>query len=220
MKLALETPTAQLILGALRSGDTRRAATLVVEAFAPRAYQLCRLATVSAEQAEELAYRALAAAVGDLSELRHAPTAGQWLLSRVRQVCREELLGSALPAQPLATRALPPANQALRPSPDELRGAYAQLPPEARAALALSGLCEVFEQPVAKVAANPAADPPAPSADAERELAAGALAMLRGALAREGSSPAAETLCELLVELRWPVPDGLKRRLTMLCAAL
>lgn len=202
MKLALDNPGDQVILGALRVGDDRRAASLLVETLAPRAYQLCRLASHDAATADDLTVRGFTRALGRLAELRGEKTPAPWLLGHVWQTCAEGLLP---PLRDACSDVGWGSSEGRDPELEPVRRALVALDPLARAALALT--CSAIFPGCAVDEAI---------AQQARDIVEG----MRLQLAKDGQPASTQAICQRLVELRWPLSAELERRLAVLCAAL
>ena len=197
MELLLDSPSDQTILSALRTGEQRRAAELLVQHYSQTVYSAVRCAAEPL-QAEDWTYGAFARAFNALRGYRGEGSPGRWLLETA---CH--LLLEALPPATGDVVSTPP-DSAVVPSPEEVRRALPAMPARERAVLAL-GHRFIGEQQLG---------------DAVGELPA-AEARLRLLLADDGGqAPGRAATLELYRELNWRMPEALRRRLEVLCAAL
>lgn len=87
MELRIDPAADQAILTALRSGDHRQAARLMVKHHGFAVFHICRAATGSEEAAEDLTQASFARAFALLPGLSGDLTTREWLEGIARQCC-------------------------------------------------------------------------------------------------------------------------------------
>ncbi len=221
MDLPLDSAVDQPILTALRTGQHRRAATLMIGSYGPAVLRLCRLTTPAAD-ADDLANDCFARAFASFPEFRATESPRAWLLAIAAARCLEQLEPrfSNLPEPPASDAAISFHGD---PSvaPETVKAAFERLPDQPRAML---GLC-----------LDEALDPAASAGrgglelDAHRRLLLAALADLAADVGADGPAsplPAGTPqgcfprLLGALKAMYWRPSASLARRLDVLATAL
>jgi hypothetical protein len=201
MELALDPASEQSVLTALREGNRRKAAQLLLDQYGSRLYRALRCATAETPRAEDLLVEALSDALSKLDQpiaSESTVTVGQWLCAQVRSFAAKALCDD-LPTASLDAKASP------------LLAALAQLEPKARCRVALLSLpCEHvgdnIDDPCGLLCSR--------QFDQNRDQLCSLLS------SDDGCKASAEDVDEQLATLPWHISDRLRRRLDMLCAAL
>lgn len=97
MEIQLDTATDQSILSALRQGDARRAASMLVRYYGNSIFGLCRTLVNDLEQAEDLTQESFARAFSRMNGIQGAPSVRGWLMGVTQQCCAERLEPSGCP---------------------------------------------------------------------------------------------------------------------------
>lgn len=131
MELRLDTAADQPILTALRTGQHRRAATLLVASFAAPVHRMCGFVAAGAD---DLTYRCFARSFTAFAEFRASGSPKAWLLGIARECCVEHF--RYLEPDELAS---PPEslNADLSVSPETARAHFEEMTPFRRAGLGL-----------------------------------------------------------------------------------
>ncbi|MCC6748032.1 MAG: hypothetical protein IT371_10265 [Deltaproteobacteria bacterium] len=215
MEVRLDSPADQAVLSALRGGQLRQAASLLIRNHSQAVYAACRYLTDGAEAAEELAYRTFTEAVTELLHLRLEGSLRDWLLGVARGLALPEVrarLYAATGDEPVGT----PRGATYPPglTPDLLRVAIEELPVPLRVALALR-----YGHGLARDAVAAALDAPRERIDAWIDDGVGQLER-RLRLAQCSQPGVHEQLLDALRHLVWRQPETLPRRLEALVGAL
>jgi len=96
MELRIDSAADQNILSALREGDRRQAARLMVLYYGVAVYEQCLALVQDQEAAEDLTQDAFTRAFADLSRFLGERSPRDWLLE-VARACSSERLGSRQP---------------------------------------------------------------------------------------------------------------------------
>ncbi|MCA9667349.1 MAG: hypothetical protein KC503_17235 [Myxococcales bacterium] len=221
MKLELDDAHDQRVLNALRTGDSQRAALLMVNTYGKGVVKLCAAVARTPEEAEELTYSSFARAFSAFGDFRASGSPAAWMLEIARTRCRE-LLAELAEAEPVPRAPVFGYIDGDVP-PGKLADWLSEQSPLGRAAL---GLYVHGGASVEEIAADAGSDVETCS-NWMMALLSDAASLVRGEATPAGTPPRGSNptaiypkVIAALTALDVPLSESLRRRLDVLVAAL